>query len=275
MTSLTKFDLTGAFMLEIRQFYILALLISFTFSASGATNQTNEIKLSFIGNYDSQAFLGVKQGIDEANIQGQFLGQSYVLITSPKSSIAIFTTLDAKHIAQLSRTYPNKLIFNLVAEDNDLRFQCFDNVLHIIPSRAMIKDAENQWQKKNPNSAAKAQAWHHTFVKYAAGQLNTRFTQSYKNKMTDTAWAGWASVKLLSDSIARNQFNDNTSLLQFIKTELVFDGQKGISLNFRDTGQLRQPLLLIENENIAGEAPVLGIVDSGDLDSLGLRQCPK
>lgn len=51
------------------------------------------------------------------------------------------------------------------------------------------------------------------------------------------AWAGWASVKILSDSIARNQFNDNTSLLQFIKTELVFDGQKGLSLNFRDTEQ--------------------------------------
>jgi hypothetical protein len=257
------------------RFYILALLISLTFSVIAATNQINEINLSFIGDYDSQAFMGLQQGIDEANVQGKFLGQSYSLTTLPKLSIAIFTTVDAEHIAQLSRAYPNKVIFNLTAEDNDLRSQCFGNVLHIIPSQAMIKDAENQWHKKNPNNAAKAQTWHHTFKKYAAGQLNTRFTESYRVEMTDNAWAGWASAKLLSDSIARSQFNDNTSLLEFIKTELNFDGQKGISLNFRDTGQLRQPLLLIENGNITGEAPVRGIVDTSNLDSLGLNQCTK
>jgi ABC transporter substrate binding protein (PQQ-dependent alcohol dehydrogenase system) len=139
----------------------------------------------------------------------------------------------------------------------------------------MKKDAETQWQKKNPNSSAKAQAWHHSFKKYAAGQLNTRFTRSSHHKMTDTAWAGWASVKLLSDSVARNQFNDTTSLLKFIKTELAFDGQKGMSLNFRDTGQLRQPLLLIDNGKIAGEAPVRGVVNTTNLDSLGLTHCPK
>jgi hypothetical protein len=93
--------------------------------------------------------------------------------------------------------------------------------------------------------------------------------------MTDTAWAGWASVKLLSDTIARKQFTDTDNLLKFFKTELAFDGQKGISLNFRDTGQLRQPLLLIENGKIAGEAPVRGIANTTNLDSLGLTHCPK
>ncbi len=262
-------------MLEKYRFYISALLISVTFSASGTTNQSNDIKLSFIGDNDSQAFRGVKQGIDEANIQGIFLGQSYSLTTSPKSSTAIFTTMAAKHIAQLSRAYPNKAIFNLTAEDDDLRSECFANVLHMIPSQAMKKDAETQWLKKNPERYARAQTWHHTFRKYAAGQLNARFTKSTNHKMTDTAWAGWASVKLLSDSIARTQFNDATSVLQFIKTELAFDGQKGMSLNFRDTGQLRQPLLLIENGKIAGEAPVRGVANTTDLDSLGLSHCPK
>ncbi|MDX2368830.1 MAG: hypothetical protein QNK36_10560 [Colwellia sp.] len=262
-------------MLDTRRLYILALLISVTFSASGTTNQSNEIKLSFIGDTDSQAFMGVKQGIDEANVQGVFLGQHYSLTTLPNLSTAIFTTVDAKHLANLSKTYPKKAIFNLTAEDNELRAECFANVLHMIPSQAMKKDAEVQWQKKKPDSAAKAQTWHHSFRKYAAGQLNTRFTQSTNHKMTDTAWAGWASVKLLSDSVARNQFNDTTSLLKFIKTELAFDGQKGMSLNFRETGQLRQPLLLIDNGKIAGEAPVRGVVNTTNLDSLGLTHCPK
>jgi len=262
-------------MLEKCKLNIVALLISVNFSASGTTNQSNEIKLSFIGDKDSHAFMGVKQGIDEANIQGIFLGQRYSLTTLPNSSSAIFTTMGAKHITHLSNAYPNKVIFNLTAEDNNLRSECFANVLHVLPSKAMKKDAETQWLKNNPDSSAKAQTWHHSFRKYAAGQLNSRFTNSTNQKMTDTAWAGWASVKLLSDSIARNQFNDTTSLLQFIKTELAFDGQKGMSLNFRDTGQLRQPLLLIDNGKIAGEAPVRGVVNTTNLDSLGLPHCPK
>lgn len=262
-------------MLQKHRLYVLTLLTSVAFTASGTGNQLSEIKLSFIGDTNSQAFMGVKQGIDEANTQGKFLGQKYALINSLKSSIAIFTTVDAKHITQLSKAYPTKAIFNLTAEDNDLRSECFANVLHMIPSQAMKKDAENQWLKKHPDSSAKAQTWHHSFKKYAAGQLNTRFTQSTAHKMTDTAWAGWASVKLLSDSVARNQLTDTTPLLQFIKTELAFDGQKGISLNFRDTGQLRQPLLLINNEKIAGEAPVRGVVNSTNLDSLGLTHCSK
>jgi hypothetical protein len=262
-------------MLEKHRLYILALLISASFNASSTTNQSNDIKLSFIGDTDSQAYMGIKQGIDEANAQGVFIGQNYSLTSILNSSTAIFTTVNAKQIADLSRAYPNKAIFNLTAEDNDLRSKCFTNVLHIIPSQAMKEDAINQWKKNNPDSTAKAQAWHHSFTKYAAGQLNIRFTKSTNNKMTDTAWAGWASVKLLSDSIARNQFIETAKLLQFIKTKLAFDGQKGMSLSFRDTGQLRQPLLLIDNEKIAAEAPVRGVVNSTNLDSLGLTHCPR
>jgi hypothetical protein len=37
---------------------------------------------------------------------------------------------------------------------------------------------------------------------------------------------------------------------------------------FRDTGQLRQPLLLVEAGKLVGEAPVPGVVDSNDLTAL-------
>jgi hypothetical protein len=262
-------------MLKKQRLYISALLISSTFCANANTKQSNEIKLSFIGDSESQAFLGVQQGIDEANTQGKFLGQVYSLTTSPSSSIAIFAAIDAKKISQLSKVYPNKVIFNLTEEDDYLRSYCFTNVLHTIPSQAMKDDAQKQWQKKKPSSTANVQSWHHTFKKYAAGQLNIRFTQSTDQKMTNTAWAGWAAVKLLSDSLARNKFTDTANLLKFFKTELAFDGQKGMSLNFRDTGQLRQPLLLVDNGNIVGEAPVRGVVNTTNLDSLGLSHCPK
>lgn len=262
-------------MLKTLRLDCVTLFMYGAFIASSSIAHASEIKLSFIGDNPSQAFLGVQQGIDEANIQGAFLGQNYNLTIKPSSSVAIFAAVEAKYISQLSKAYPKKIIFNLTEEDNYLRTECFANVLHIPPSKAMKDDAKSQWLKKHPHSEAKAQTWHSSFRKYAAGQLNSRFTQSYAHEMTDTAWAGWAAVKLLTDSIARHQLDDSASLLRYLKTELAFDGQKGISLSFRETGQLRQPLLLIENGKIAGEAPVRGVTKTINLDSLGLTHCPK
>lgn len=252
----------------------IAIISTVLFSQSTIAN-TTMINLSFIGDKNSLAFMGVKQGQNEANLQGKFLGQSYSLAASPTASTAILAAIDADGLRQLSKTYPNKAIFNLIAEDNELRAECLPNVLHVIPSQAMKQDAQAQWQKKNPNDVISAQTWHSSFRKYAASQLNARFTESTNYKMDDTAWAGWAAVKLLSDTVARSQLNDTETLLRFIKTELAFDGQKGMSLNFRNTGQLRQPVLLIKNDKIVGEAPVRGIAITTNLDSLGLANCLK
>ena len=93
--------------------------------------------------------------------------------------------------------------------------------------------------------------------------------------MTDIAWAGWAATKLLSDTIARTGSTDADALAEILSSDLAFDGQKGITMSFRNTGQLRQPILLIENDAIVAEAPVRGIVDSSNLDSVGLADCLK
>jgi len=256
------------------------LIISIAFIATSlfvnsSIAQTTEINLSFIGDKTSLAYKGVKQGKDEANIQGKFLGQQYAITASPESSTAILAALDADTLRQLSRSYPNKAIFNLISAENKLRTECLPNVLHIIPSQAMKQDAIAQWQKKRPEESVKAQTWHPSFRKYAAGQLNVRFIESSNIEMNDTAWAGWAAVKLLSDSVVRSQLKDAAQLLNFIKTKLAFDGQKGMSLSFRKTGQLRQPILLIKDNKIIGEAPVRGIANTTNLDSLGLTSCLK
>jgi ABC transporter substrate binding protein (PQQ-dependent alcohol dehydrogenase system) len=139
----------------------------------------------------------------------------------------------------------------------------------------MKKDAEAQWQQKTPGSAAKARAWHPDFVKYAARDLNKRFLETHSVKMNDESWTGWASVKIVSDSVVRQGITDPAKLLNFIKSDLVFDGQKGTDMNFRNTGQLRQILLLVENDKILEEAPVRGVVKPTDLDSLGNIECAK
>ena len=58
----------------------------------------------------------------------------------------------------------------------------------------------------------------------------------------------------------------------FISTDYIFDGQKGDNANFRESGQLRQILLLVDNDNkIVAEAPLRGF--KGGLDSLGKVTC--
>jgi hypothetical protein len=80
---------------------------------------------------------------------------------------------------------------------------------------------------------------------------------------------------MTSDTVARTKINDPAEMLHYLKTELTFDGQKGSVMNFRETGQLRQPMLLIEKNIIVAEAPVRGIAKPPVLDSLGLLSCEK
>jgi hypothetical protein len=91
--------------------------------------------------------------------------------------------------------------------------------------------------------------------------------------MDDPAWAGWAAVKLLSDTVAREQDAAPATLLEALRSRLSFDGQKGVDMSFRPDGQLRQPLLLVEEDRVVAEAPVRGVADIEDLDSLGPSRC--
>jgi hypothetical protein len=93
--------------------------------------------------------------------------------------------------------------------------------------------------------------------------------------MVDETWTGWVGVKLLAESVLRLQSGDPQELLSYLQSELFFDGQKGYEMTFRDNGQLRQIVLLVEDGEVVGEAPVRGVVDDeSDLDTLGLSECP-
>jgi len=243
-----------------------------------------EVTFAYIGQADPNPLLGVQQGLDEANLQGQFLNQRYKLdiISNENMSkndyskyIAILTSVDSDTFTKLTESLPDMPIFNLSLKDDNLRTSCIRNALHIIPSNSMISDAVKQWKMKKAESDANAYAWHPDFVKFAARDLNKRFKKSANVEMNDYSWAGWAAVKMTSDTVARTNITDPAKLLTYLRTELIFDGQKGSDMNFRETGQLRQPMLLVENNNIVAEAPVRGIAKPPTLDSLGTFNCQK
>lgn len=261
---------------------MLAVLLLWTGSQSAGIGAT-EIRLFYIGSESDAAYLGARQGLDEANLQGQFLGQTYlmdvgVLEELPTAAFtgvsAVFAAVDKDTLLGLAASTSGVPVFNLQATEDLLRAACLPNVLHIIPSDAMARDAVAQWQKANPGAQVTATAWHGDFMKYAGRDLNKRFLAASGRTMDDHSWAGWAAVKMTSDTIARLNSASPAELLDFLRRELKFDGQKGAEMSFRSSGQLRQPLLLVENGKIAGEAPVRGIADVDDLDSLGNSACP-
>jgi len=240
-----------------------------------------DVKMHYVGSTDGSAWLGVQQGIEEANLQGMFLGQNYTVapitaaeLATSENVTAVLVSADAETVLNLAKmpALANVAIFNLTATDDALRQACLPNLLNVTASDQMRADALAQWENKHPDQVAKVQGWHESFKKFAASQLNKRFKRTHNVIMDDESWAGWVGPKMIADTVARTQSADAAEILNFVKNELAFDGQKGAGATFRENGQLRQLLLLVgENNKIAAEAPLRGV--KGGLDSLGNVAC--
>ena len=138
----------------------------------------------------------------------------------------------------------------------------------------MLSAAEKQWKESEPDDhAIEAHAWHPRFVKFAGRELNNRWRNSVGREMTDQDWAVWAAYRLVADAVAQNAEAEPAELVTYFREEMEFDGQKGAYMTFRETGQLRQPLLITVAGKLSGEAPVRGVAASDDLDSLGAQEC--
>jgi len=240
-----------------------------------------DVQLHYIGPTEGSVWLGMQQGLTEANLQGEFLGQTYSLqpitmaeLQKLESVTVILVASNAEQILAIAQNkkFAESPVFNLTSDANSLRSACQPNLLNIPASEKMKQDALAQWLKKNPDSTAHVQGWHKDFKKFAASQLNIRFTKASGVIMDNDAWSGWAAVKLLSDTVARTQSTDAAVILNYLKNDIAFDGQKGAGATFRDTGQLRQLVLIVDDNNkIVAEAPLRG--SKGGLDSLGLKSC--
>ncbi len=242
---------------------------------------SDEILIAYAGKTNTEAHKGVELGIEEANTQGKFLGLSFRLVENPsplQSRVlggfkAIVSDGDIGILRRLSSEYPSLPLFNLSERSETIRRECYDNLLHVIASEEMLDDAIVRWRRMTPSSKQSAIGWHHGLKKYAAAQLNKRYQERFGEPMSEIAWAGWASIKIVSDTIVR--LSPTADLLYAIKNDLNFDGQKGVGLSFRETGQLRQPVLIIDDDKVIGEIPVPGPDSKNKLDDLGTVDCYK
>ncbi len=224
---------------------------------------------------------GVLQGLDEARRQASFLGISYVLTRAEAVDPSVHSGADAlfivgspDEIIAAAEAAPGVPVFNIVSTDDALRTACRPNLFHTAPTKAMLAAAEAQWGQAHPEDQdVEAHGWRAGFFKFSARELNRRFKQAQGAPMDSDAWAAWAAVKLYSDAVANNPDADGEALIRYLRQDMEFDGAKGAFLTFRETGQLRQPLLLTVGGKLRGEAPVRGVAAYDELDSLGLLKC--
>ncbi|MFK8081260.1 MAG: ABC transporter substrate-binding protein [Granulosicoccus sp.] len=116
---------------------------------------------------DDEGFQGASLGIEDNNTTGKFLGQNYRLETlifeadqNPQEALEKIRQLLAGYARLVVLNLPasllidvadlddakDDLLFNVQATDNVLRqTDCRSNVLHTIPSRAMLTDALGQF----------------------------------------------------------------------------------------------------------------------------------
>lgn len=241
-----------------------------------------EVRLLYVGPtaYNSSSGKGVAQGVKEANQQGRFLGLDYKLAIASVAdagthagAAAVFVAGSPSDVLAVAAALEGAPVLNISSRDDDLRTDCRPNLFHTAPSEKMLADAVEQWKRQSDAADVVAQAWHEAFVKFAGRELNNRFRKAWRVAMDDEAWAGWVAVKIISDAVANNPDASGTELISYLREVMEFDGQKGAYVTFRPTGQLRQPLLIVEDGKLAGEAPVRGVAASDDLDSLGMQSC--
>ena len=235
-----------------------------------------EFALAYVGPGDSSALNGIRLGIDESNVQGEFLGVKLSLAAVaadavPDEAIAVLADSPGG-IPDLAASAVPRAVFNLSDGTDSLRGACIGNALHVYPSDRMKADAVAQWRRGNPDADVTASAWHGRAVKFAARDLNNRYRKRFGIDMDELAWSGWFAARAVGDTLMRTPGSDAAALLGSLREADGLDGQKGDPHSFRASGQLRQPLVLVGPDGgLLGEAPVRGA--TGGLDSLGTTPC--
>ena len=117
------------------------------------------------------------------------------------------------------------------------------------------------------------EAWHPSWERHGAPQLNRRFKKAANRWMTSADWSAWIATKAIID-VALKLPDAHQHRHALRSPDLVLDGFKGARLSFRPWDQqLRQPVFLAHGGiggGIAGVAPFDGFLhQKNNLDTLG------
>ena len=116
-------------------------------------------------------------------------------------------------------------------------------------------------------------AWHWTWERHGAPQLNQRFRRIDKTRrMSGEDWAAWASIKSVVTAIRKIGSTELGKVREFLtRPDTTIDTYKGYPSSFRAwNNQLRQPILMHTHNAVVARAPVEGFLHRvNNLDTLG------
>ena len=115
-------------------------------------------------------------------------------------------------------------------------------------------------------------AWHWTWERHGAPQLNQRFDRIAERPMTDADYAAWAAVRSVVEAMVRTESREIPVLRAYLTDEtFTFDTYKGAPGNFRPwDNQLRQAVLLHTHNAVVARAPLEAFLhQTNTLDTLG------
>ena len=117
-----------------------------------------------------------------------------------------------------------------------------------------------------------ADAWHWSWERQGAPQVNSRFEQLAGRRMTGQDWGAWIAIKAVVQGVLRSKSTEFTAIRDFLFSDrLNLDGTKGSPMSFRAWDhQLRQPLLVTTQNAVIERPPLEGFLhQTNDLDTLG------
>lgn len=117
-----------------------------------------------------------------------------------------------------------------------------------------------------------AEAWHWSWERQGAPQVNSRFEQLAGRRMTGQDWGAWIAVKAVVQGVLRSKSTEFEPIRDYLFGDrLNLDGTKGNPMSFRSWDhQLRQPLLVTTHNAVIERPPIEGFLhQTNDLDTLG------
>ena len=117
-----------------------------------------------------------------------------------------------------------------------------------------------------------AEAWHWSWERHGAPQLNQRFDKRAGRRMAAPDWAAWTAVKAIVEAVVRTRSTEFADIVAYLKgDELTLDAYKGNPVSFRPwDNQLRQPILLHTHNAVVERAPIAGFLHpTQNMDTLG------
>lgn len=116
-------------------------------------------------------------------------------------------------------------------------------------------------------------AWHWSWERSGAPQVNARFEDLNGRRMGEHDFAAWAAVRAVTQGVLRSRSTEYEPVRDYILGErLNLDGSKGYAMSVRPWDhQMRQAIVLSTGNAVVQLAPVEGFLhQTNDLDTLGV-----